>query len=176
MKERLFLKDEEIDLKKLEEKINEEVRDDIVNHEDDVNTEKWFMYPVIYLEKEEVIAKIKEFVELVDDTYLTNLEKIGLILTLIYLVEKVRFDITNIDINNIYLLVSYLNNESIENLGDRLLQVNDDEMLYKVRCFSLDLEIRTKLLDYILKNDISKEDVMKMIVNNDYYQVLEIIK
>ena len=49
-------------------------------------------------------------------------------------------------------------------------------MLYKVRSFSLDMNVRTKLLNYIIKNDISKENLMKMIVDNDYYQVLEIIK
>lgn len=176
MNERLFELDEMIDLKKLEKVINDEIKDDIINDEDDVNTEKWGMYPVIYLENEEVRAKIVDFIKYVDEANISKLKKISYILTVIYLIEKLRFDILNIDMNNVYLLVSYLENKNIDDLINRLNIVNDEELLYRIRCFSLDLNAREMLLDYVLKNDVTKDDFMKLITENNHYQVLEIIK
>ena len=171
--ERLFKENEKVTLKKLEKIINKEIKDDIDNNEEDVNVEKWGIYPVIYLESTAVRDKILEFIEYIDEIETTKIKKISLILTVIYLIEKLRFDVLNIDINNVYLLVNYLENENINNLLERLNIVNDEEMLFKIRCFSLDISVRERLLDYVLKNEISKEDFMNMILENSYYEVLE---
>ena len=171
--ERLFKENEKVTLKKLEKIINKEIKDDIDNNEEDVNVEKWGIYPVIYLESTDVRDKILEFIEYIDEIETTKIKKISLILTVIYLIEKLRFDVLNIDINNVYLLVNYLENENINNLLERLNIVNDEEMLFKIRCFSLDISVRGRLLDYVLKNEISKEDFMNMILENSYYEVLE---
>lgn len=171
--ERLFKENEKVTLKKIEKIINKEIKDDIDNNEEDVNVEKWSIYPVIYLESDEIREKVLEFIEYIDEIETTKIKKISLILTVIYLIEKLRFDVLNIDINNVYLLVNYLENENINNLLERLNIVNDEEMLFKIRCFSLDISVRERLLDYVLKNEISKEDFMNMILENSYYEVLE---
>lgn len=171
--ERLFKENEEITLKEIERIINEEVRDDITKNEEDVNIDKWGIFPVIYLESDEIREKVLEFIAYIDEIEAPRLKKISLILTVVYLIEKLKFDILNIDINNVYLLVNYLENENINNLLDRLNVINDEEMLFKIRCFSLDISVRKRLLDYVLKNEISKEDFMNMILENSYYEVLE---
>lgn len=172
-KERLFKENEEITLKEIERIINEEVKDDISKNEEDVNIEKWGMFPVVYLESDEIREKVVEFIAYVDEIEATRVKKVSLILTVIYLIEKLKFDILNIDINNVYLLVNYLENENINDLLERLNVINDEELLFKIRCFSLDISVRERLLDYVLKNEISKEDFMKMILENSYYEVLE---
>ena len=140
--ERLFKENEEITLKEIERIINEEVRDDISKNEEDVNIEKWSIYPVIYLESDEVREKVIEFIAYIDEIEATRLKKVSLILTVIYLIEKLKFDILNLDVNNVYLLVNYLEKENINNLLERLNVINDEEMLFKIRCFSLDISVR----------------------------------
>jgi len=176
MNERLFEENEEITLKKLEKIFVEEVKDDIKNKEEDIDPDKWNIFPVLYLEKKEKVEKVFEFVRYVDELENTRSEKAALVLSCIYLLEKTNVDIMNMDFNDIYLLSYSFSKEDIEDISEKLDILNDSKLLYTIRTISLDLDVRKKVLDFAVRNNKTSEDLITLVSEKKFYEVLQILE
>lgn len=176
MNERLFEENEEITLKKLEKIFVEEVKDDIKNKEEDIDPDKWNIFPVLYLERKEKIEKVFEFIRYVDELENTRSEKAALVLSCIYLLEKTNVDIMNMDFNDIYLLSYSFSKEDIEDISEKLDILNDSNLLYTIRTISLDLDVRKKALDFAVRNNKTSEDLITLVSEKRFYEVLQILE
>ena len=176
MNERLFEENEEIKLKKLEKIFVEEVKDDIKNKEEDIDPDKWNIFPVLYLETKEKIEKVFEFIRYVDELENTRSEKAALVLSCIYLLEKTNVDIMNMDFNDIYLLSYSFSKEDIEDISEKLDILNDSNLLYTIRTISLDLDVRKKTLDFAVRNNKTSEDLITLVSEKRFYEVLQILE
>lgn len=174
MKERLF--EQPIKLEQIEQTINAYMEDQILKLKEKEILEKWNHLSLVIMEKDEVRQKFLEVVTYIDD--LTNInkeDKIRYITTLSYLVVKERLKITKMDENNIYLLLSHLDKVPLENLKDTLKYLNNTKLLEKIRIKTLDLEIRKKIIAYIDKQQMSIEETIKWLENEEYYDMLKLI-
>lgn len=176
MNERLFEENEKITLKKLEKIFVEEVKDDIKNKEEDIDPDKWNIFPVLYLERKEKVEKVFEFVRYVDELENTRSEKAALVLSCIYLLEKTNVDIMNMDFNDIYLLSYSFSKEDIEDISEKLDILNDSKLLYTIRTISLDLDVRKKALDFAVRNNKTSEDLITLVSEKKFYEVLQILE
>ena len=176
MNDKLFDENEKITLKKLEKMLITEIKDDIKNNEDDIDPSKWNLFPVLYLEKKEIINKIFDFIKYVDELEIKRSLKLSLIVSMTFLLERTNVDIMNMDINDIYLLSYSFSKEDIDTMGEKLDILNDPKLLYTIRTISLDLDVRKKVLDFAVRNNKSSEDLITLVSEKEFYNVLKIIE
>ena len=102
--------------------------------------------------------------------------KIEYILTLVYLILKLKLKVADMDVNNIFLLVSYLNDLSLKDMKDALKYLNNEKLLFQIRLKSLDLDYRYKLVKYLDKKREKVADAIKFIKDTEYYDLLKKIE
>jgi len=167
---------EPLTLEQAEKVINDYIAKEILNLQRKDILEKWNYFPIMALEEKETIQKFLETLEYIDALSLKEDIKIQYILTLCYLVLKERMKIQTMDVNNIFLLTSYLDGLALENIKPSLDYLNNETLLFKIRFKSLDIDIRKKLIEYIDKAKKKVEDAIQFIDSTEYYELLKTIE
>lgn len=137
--------------------------------------EKWNYFSVLELENEESKRKLLELVEYIDQVIDDEEMKISEILTLNYIIVKNVVNINQMDKNSVFLVINYLNDKALELVDKYIPFIFNDKLLFSVRTKTLDLEVRVKLLDYVLKHFRTIQEMIDFIEKNEYYDMLEII-
>lgn len=167
---------DKVKVKDVEDTINKYIEEEILNLENKEILEKWNYFSLLDLKDEETTNKFIEVVCYIDELSLDKGIKIEYILTLVYLVLKLKLKILTIDENNIFLLVSYLNNLGLKEMKDSLKYLNNEKLLFQIRLKSLDLDYRGKLIAYVDKKREKIADVIKFINDTEYYELLKEIE
>jgi len=165
-----------INVKDVEKIVNKYIEEEILNLENKEILEKWNYFSLLDLKGSETVKKFIEIVEYIDELSFDEKTKIEYILTLVYLTVKLKLKIVEMDENNIFLLVSYLNKLSLKEMKDSLKYLNNEKLLFQIRLKSLDLEYREKLIAYIDKKRNKITEAIKLINDTDYYELLKEIE
>ncbi len=172
MENRIF---SEYTLEKVEEVINDYMENDVLKQGKVDLLERWNYFSLLALENDVVEHRFLEVTSYIDELGLTKEEKIRDALTLAYLVVKEKLPIPNMDINNIYLLVSYLQEIKKRDVSASVTYLNNAELLFAVRFKSLDLEVRRKILAYVDRMRKRIPEMIREIQETEYYELLQLI-
>lgn len=167
---------EKVKVKDVEKTVNEYIEQEILNFENKEILEKWNYFTLLDLKDKETRKKFKETVEYIDELSFEKKLKIEYILTLVYLILKLKLKVADMDVNNIFLLVSYLNDLSLKDMKDTLKYLNNEKLLFQIRLKSLDLDYRYKLVKYVDKKREKVADIIKFIKETEYYELLKEIE
>jgi len=162
-------------LEELESVINSYIEEEILKKGKVDFLEKWNYFSLLALEKSEVITCFLESVRYIDELGLEKQDKIKQILTLSYLIVKEKLEVVNMDINDIYLLVSYLQDRSKKDIKASLKYLNNKDLLFAIRFKSLDLNVRYLLLKYVDKLRKDVNEMIQFIQDTDYYELIKLI-
>lgn len=162
-------------LEDIEEVINHYIEEEILQKGKVDLLEKWNYFSLVALEKDEVIDKFLEGCRYIDELSLEKYDKIREILTLAYLTVKEKMPIVKMDINNIYLLVSYLQDVDKKHIKASLKYLNNKDLLFAIRFKSLDLSVRCSIIKYVdtLKKDIN--EAITLIKDTEYYELVKLV-
>ena len=165
--------EEKITLKNIEKEINKLIKEEFNNNLNNTMLEKWNLLPVIFLEEENKVDKIIEVVKYIDTLEEDNKKKVSLILTAIYLIEELKLNILTKNVNNIYLLVCALDEYEIKEIKEKYTLVNNDELLLELRKKTLDNNDRVKIIINLLKVSDNQHQIIKMLKETSYYDLIE---
>lgn len=168
--------DEKVNVEDVSQTVNEYIEREILNLGNKEILKKWNYFSLLDLEDKRTIDKFLDVVEYIDELSLTSNVKIEYILTLVYLVLKLKLKIADMDSNNIFLLVSYLNELKLSKIKDSLNYLNSEKLLFQIRFKSLDLDYRYKLIKYVDKKRAKIEDMIKFIRDTEYYDLFKQIE
>lgn len=158
--------------------VNEAIKTDtsIIDENEDMN--KWITLPSVLLDSNNNQDKFIETVVYIDELMIAKEKKITLINTLASLLINTQVKISDIDVDSLYLLVSYFNDVPQREYIEQYKLLGDMELLKVIRYTTLDLEKRIKLVQYIVdqaRNDnINFDDTQKMSEFKD--QVIKVLK
>lgn len=167
---------EKVNVEDVSQTVNEYIEREILNLGNKEILKKWNYFSLLDLEDKRTIDKFLDVVEYIDELSLTSNVKIEYILTLVYLVLKLKLKIADMDENNIFLLVSYLNELKLSKIKDSLNYLNSEKLLFQIRFKSLDLDYRYKLIKYVDKKRAKIEDMIKFIRDTEYYDLFKQIE
>lgn len=173
MIEKIF--DEKPTIEELDKKINQYMESKISNIKDKNVLEKWNYFSVINLEDNENKQKLLEVSNYIDQVIEDIDKKISEILTLVYITVKEKVNIKKIDNNSLFLVINYLEKMDLKLMKEYIPFLLNENLLYKIRLKTLDIEVRVKLLDYLVKNFRTPKEMLDFIENTEYYDMLEII-
>lgn len=163
-------------LTKVKEKVNKFIEERILKEGKTAYLNKWNYFSLLELEKEGNKDKFLEVVKYIEAMDFEEEDKTSQILTLSYLVVKEKLSISNMDVNDIYLLVSYLDKLELKKIPASLKRLNDKDLLFAIRMKTLDIEIRAKILKYIDKEKKKKQEMLKLLEETEYYDFLKVIE
>ena len=167
--------------------INEEVENDFSLVEEYDGMKKWNSLPVLLLEKGEKKDKIDAFIRYVDDMLISKKEKVSNLITLSSLVEHGKIKIEKMEDGHIFLLVNFFRTRTVKEMTKLLSLVNTPELATAVRMKTLELDVRTEILNYVvdqyqkqnIDRNTKKDFLAKMIdtiQNLDYYKLLDLMR
>ena len=177
MEEKLLNPSKEITLKNVIDDINKTVNKkfEIVENNDDMG--KWTCLPILLLEDEEHQKHILEFIEFVDDLFITKEEKISYIITLSSIIKNGKLDILKEEMGTLFILADYFNEKNIEAMDSELSVVNHPLIINEARVKILEYAYKT----YVEKNiteaslDAFAKEFAEMIQKLDYYEIIKLI-
>lgn len=186
MEEKLLNPSKEITLKNVIDDINKTVNKkfEIVENNDDMG--KWTCLPILLLEDEEHQKHILEFIEFVDDLFITKEEKISYIITLSSIIKNGKLDILKEEMGTLFILADYFNEKNIEAMDSELSVVNHPLIINAARTKTLENDTRVKILEYAYKTYVEKsitqdsldafaKEFAEMIQKLDYYEIIKLI-
>lgn len=168
--------DEKVKVKDIEKTVNEYIEQEILNFENKEILEKWNYFTLLDLKDKGTRKKFLEVVEYIDELSFEKQLKIEYVLTLVYVILKLKLKINDMDVNNIFLLVSYLNDLNLKDIKNSLKYLNNEKLLFQIRIKSLDLDYRYKLIKYVDKKRDKVADIIKYIKETEYYELLKEIE
>lgn len=165
----------EYTLEGIEKVINSYIDEEILQKGKVDLLEKWNYFSLVALEKDVVVDKFLEGCRFIDELNLEKYDKIKQILTLSYLIVKEKLSIAKMDINNVYLLVSYLQDVDKKKIKNSLKYLNNNDLLFAIRFKSLDLDVRCAVLKYLdeLRKDI--KEAISFIRDTEYYELIQLV-
>lgn len=167
--------------------INEEVEKDFSLVEEHDGIKKWNSLPILLLEEGNKKEKIDEFISYVDGMLISKKEKISYLITLSSLVEHGKIKIEEMEEGHLFVLTDFFRTKTVKEMTKMLSVINTPELVKAVRLKTLEMDIRTEILNYVMdqyqkqKIDKSskKEFLAKMIdtiQNLDYYKLLDLMR
>lgn len=174
MKEKLW--GNPITLEKIEMTMNDCITNQKIDFQKGGLLEKWNYFAILKTAPKEVIDKILETIQLIDEFIDGNEQKIEHVLTLVYLFGREKIEVEKMNANSIYLLVVYLNQFSLANMKPSLVYFNNEVLLTKIRMKTLDLDLRLKLMKYLDRLKKPVDQVIQAIDATEYYELLKILE
>lgn len=158
--------------------INDAIKTDtsIIDENEDMN--KWITLPSVLLDSNNNQDKFIETVVYIDELMIDKKKKIALINTLASLLINTKVKISDIDVNNLYLLVSYFDDVVQSEYIEQYKLLGDTELLEVIRYTTLDLEKRIKLVQFIIdqarNSNINFDDKEKLKAFRE--QIIKVLK
>lgn len=178
---------EKMELSDIVSMINEEVEKDFTLVKEYDGIKKWNSLPILLLEEGKKREKIDAFISYIDGMLISKKEKISYLITLSSLVEHGKIKLEEMEEGHLFLLTDFFRTKTVKEMIKMLPIVNNPELVKTVRLKTLETDIRTEILNYVMdqyqkqKNDKSKkkEFLSKMIdtiQNLDYYKLLDLMR
>lgn len=167
--------DKEITMSSVEEWVNEYMEEDVLDAGRTDYLERWNYFSLLGLESDQTIETFLQVVAYINELSLTEESKIKKVLTLAYLITEEKWNIEEMDINSVYLLLSYLDSLERKKMKASLARLNQPDLLFAIRLKSLDLDIRFLILQYIDQNKKKEKDMIRFLRETDYYDLVKLV-
>lgn len=167
--------------------INGEVENDFSLVEENDGIKKWNTLPILLIETKDKSTQIDEFITYIDEMLISEKEKISYLITLSSLVEHGKIKLDTLEKGHILVLVDFFHRKTVKEITKYIKFINNDDLIWAVRNKTLDIEIRTEILDYVLEHFIKEKidrahrkeflaKMIDMIESLDYYKLLDEIR
>lgn len=140
-----------------------------------------------FLQVDEVKGqRILQFISYVDDLLISEKEKIVYIITFASLLEDGKLNAESLDDGYVFILVEFFRYRTVEEIKQLISLVSIPELVQVTRSKTLDYEVRTKILNYVVNQykvqgiDPTKQNeflsqMITTIQGLDYYKLIETI-
>lgn len=174
-------------LGKIIDHINGAVNNDFTILKEHDNIKKWNCLPVLLIEEEDEQQKILNFIDYVDELMITPNEKYIYIITLASLIENGKVNIRLLEDGPIFMLADYFKDKTIKEMSKMLPVVGHPKALHAARFKTLEVDVRTEILEYIYRTykakritKARKEEFLEKMANEiyqkDYYELLDMMR
>lgn len=160
LNERIFEDHVHLTIEKIVAYINEKVKEHNDLIETDDNMTRWLTVSQVPLSKEEEQRQFIEETKYIDELTIPKQEKIQMITTLASILITGLVPISQIDLDSLFVLTSYLKDVDDDIYQEELKLLGNSELLYQVRYSTLDNEKRVKLIQYIAS--LSKKEKLNL--------------
>lgn len=130
--------------------------------------------------------RILQFISYIDEMMLSEKEKIYYLITLSSLLQFGNLEVETLDDGNLFMIVDFFRIRMVGDIAQLISIVNTQQLLLVVRFKTLDGNIRTEILNYVINQYINQKvdptqkdnflaQMMVMIQESEYYKLLEVI-
>lgn len=154
--------------------------------EENDGIKKWNTLPILLIETEDKSTQIDEFITYVDEMLISEQEKISYLITLSSLVEHGKLKLDHLEKGHILTLVDFFRTKTVKEITKYIRFINNNDLIWAVRNKTVDIDVRTEILDYVLEHFIEEKidrahrkefltKMIDMIESLDYYKLLDAI-
>ena len=145
---RLFDDYAQLTVEKIADKINDLAEKNLHLVEESETMQKWLALPMVEMTSDNTRLHFTEAVRYIDELLIPIEKKIEDIFTLASLLIDYKVSITSMDVNDLFLIVSYLSEVPLSEYKDALALLNREDLLLAIRTNALDVERRLLLLTH----------------------------
>lgn len=162
--EKLLETDKAVSVEMLVNRINELIGEKftILDEQDDI--QKWNGIPKLLMLDEVAGKRLLSFIEYMDSLLIPIEDKAIIVVSLSGLMEFANIKLYDYDDGSLYTMADYYQNSSIAEIKNTISIVGNKELLNAVRCKTLDLDLRKKILLDVVNGAVGNNNI------NEYLQ------